>query len=120
MTYLIFKSTSREREARLAESKTHSSHRNIDGVVRTTEEAFEVARQREREGISFERLLAVSNDSPEARQAEAELLVRQGINPETMQSLDTDSTRHQQDHLGDVIGRHNSKPVTVRDVVGDS
>ena len=80
MVYIISKSTRREREERLTESR--GGRRDVEGTVRRTEEAFEVERQRAREGKVFDKPYVVSGDSPEARQAETELLVRSGINPE--------------------------------------
>ncbi len=94
MVYIIVKKTQREREAHLAETRSRSSQRNIEGVVRTSEEAFELARQREREGVKFERPYQVDSDSREGKQANEDMMVRQGINPETMQSLHTESTKH--------------------------
>ena len=86
MPYFIFKQTRREREERLAESRSTSGVRNVEGVVRRTEEAFEVERQRAKEGLEFKRPYAVSGDSPEAKQAELELLVRAGIDPDGYRS----------------------------------
>ena len=83
MPYIISKPTRREREERLAESRSHASQRNIEGVVRRTEEAYEIAREREREGRPFDRPYEVSGDSPEAKQAETEVLQRAGIDPDT-------------------------------------
>lgn len=83
MPYLIFKPTRREREERLAQSRSRSPHRNIEGVVRRTEEAYEIERERAREGKPFERPYAVSDDAPESKQADRELLQRSGIDPET-------------------------------------
>ena len=82
MAYFIFKQTRREREERLAESRSTSGVRNVEGVVRRTEEAYEIERQRAKEGHEFKRPYAVSGDSPEARQAEVELLQRAGIDPD--------------------------------------
>ena len=80
MPYLIFRSTRREREERLAESRAKpSGQKNIEGVVRTTEEAFELSREREREGYEFKRSYAVSGDAPESKLAEAELMARAGV-----------------------------------------
>lgn len=118
MVYIIVKKTQREREAGLAESRTRSIHRrDIDGVVRTTEEAAELGRQREREGLMNRPYLAVDAEAPESKQARAEELLRSGINPDTMQSLQSDSTRHNADHGGDIIGRTaDGKPIRAADV----
>ena len=94
MVYIIVKPTRREREANLAESCTRSVQRGIRGVVRTTEEAHDMQRQHEREGEEFTRPYAVSAGAAESQKAEAEVLLRAGINPETMQKLHTYSTEH--------------------------
>jgi hypothetical protein len=83
--HIISRPTRREREERLAESRAKSSERNIEGVVRRTEEAYEIQRQRAREGKPFDRPYAVSGDSPEARQAEAELIARTGVSEEVVE-----------------------------------
>ncbi len=95
MVHIIVKPTRREREANLAESRARPSvQKHIEGIVRTTEEAHDLARQREREGIKFDRPYAVSGDAPESKKAEAEVLLRSGINPDTMQPLYSKSTEH--------------------------
>lgn len=93
MTYLIFKPTRSEREERLRASRPQGY--NVRGGVRTTEEAVEMQRIHEREGERFTRPYAVSGDSPEARQADAETKLRAGINPETNEPLYSPSTRHE-------------------------
>ncbi len=92
--YIISRPTRREREANLAESRTRTSHHGVEGVVRTTEEAHDMARQREREGHEFNRPYAVSADAAESKRVEAETLLKHGINPETMERLQSDSTHH--------------------------
>ena len=82
MAYLIFRPTRREREERLADSRAKSPERGIEGVVRRTEEAYEIERQRAREGKAFDRPYAVSGNAPESKQAEAELMIRSGLTPE--------------------------------------
>ena len=80
MPYLIFRQTRRERESRLAESRARSPERTpVEGVVRRTEEAYELQRQRAREGQEFLRPYAVSGLSPEAQKAEFEMMQRAGI-----------------------------------------
>ena len=79
MAHLISKPTRREREERLAESRARSGIPNVEGVVRRTEEAYEIERARAKEGKAFDRPYAVSGNSPEAKQAEAELMVRSGL-----------------------------------------
>ena len=83
MAYLISKPTRREREERLSESRAKSPERNIAGVVRRTEEAFEIQRAREKDGIAFDQPYAVSTDAPESIQAEREVVERAGIDPDT-------------------------------------
>ncbi len=94
MVYIISKKTTREREEHLAESRTRSTHHSIEGVTRTTEEAHDIQRQREREGHEFKKPYAVSASAPESKVAEAEVLLKAGINPETFQPLHSESTRH--------------------------
>lgn len=92
--HFIIKPTRREREERLAESRTKTSHHSVEGITRTTEEAFEISRQREREGHSFTRPYAVSDKAAESIQADRELTLRHGINPDTMEPLYSKSTAH--------------------------
>lgn len=75
---IISRPTRREREERLAESRTQSSQRNVEGVVRATEEAHDIQRQREREGHAFDRPYAVSGNAVESKRAEAEVMLRAG------------------------------------------
>jgi hypothetical protein len=81
--HIISRPTQREREERLAESRTHAVNRNVEGVVRHTEEAHEIERQRAKEGKPFDRPYEVSGNSPEAKQAETEALQRAGLNPDS-------------------------------------
>lgn len=83
MPYFISKPTRREREERLAESRSKAGRNDIQGVVRRTEEAFEIERQRSREGHAFDKPYKVSDASPEAIQAERETLQKAGIDPDT-------------------------------------
>ena len=83
--HIISRPTRREREERLAESRTHSTQRNVEGVVRRTEEAFEIERARAREGKAFDRPYAVSGEAPESKQAERELMERAGIKSELVE-----------------------------------
>ncbi len=94
MVYIIVKKTTREREAHLAETRSRSSQRDIEGVVRTSEEAFEIARQREREGKPFDKLYQIESESAEGKQAHIDHMLKMGVNPETMQTLHTESTKH--------------------------
>ena len=85
MPYFISKPTRREREERLAESRAKSGERGIEGVVRRTEEAYEIQRQRAKEGKPFDKPYAVDGNAPESIQAERELVQRAGIDPDTYQ-----------------------------------
>jgi hypothetical protein len=91
---LIFKKTRRERESGLRASRSQSNQRGIEGRVRTTEEAFEISRQREREGLPFDKPYAVSGDAPESKIAEGEVLIRAGLSPDWHGYLESPSTRH--------------------------
>ena len=89
MAYLISRPTRREAEdaRREALATQRLDPRTYRGTARTTEEAHDVQRDLEKQGETFDKLWAVSNDSPEAKQAKAELMLRQGINPETNERL---------------------------------
>ena len=89
MAYLISRPTRREAEAarREALATERLDPRMYRGTARTTEEAHDVQRDLEKQGETFDKLWAVSNDSPEAKRAKAELMLRQGINPETNERL---------------------------------
>ena len=89
MAYLISKPTRREAEERRREglAKAGLSPKRYRGTARTTEEAHDIQRALEREGEKFDKLWEVSSDSPEAKQAEQDILVRQGVNPDTMEPL---------------------------------
>ena len=89
----ISRPTRREREERLAESRARSGERGIEGVVRRSEEAFETARAREREGLPFDRPYAVSGRSPEAKQADGELMLRSGISAEAVEEYQAGQER---------------------------
>lgn len=93
--YIIVRPTRREREANLAESRSRTSHRGVEGTVRATEEAHELSRQREREGIPFNRAYAVDANATDSKKADDELVLRHGIDPTTMQPLHSPSTRHE-------------------------
>ena len=89
MAYLISKPTRREAEERRREglAKAGLSPRRYRGTARTAEEAHDTQRALEREGEKFDKLWEVSADSPEAKQAEQDMMMRQGINPETNEPL---------------------------------
>ncbi len=81
MTYIISKPTRRELDEKLRASARGDS--SIRGRTRTSEEAFETARRLQREsGEAFVKPFAVVNDSPEARQAKQDEMLRYGRNPE--------------------------------------
>ena len=89
MVYIIVKPTRREAEQRRREglAKAGLSPKRYRGTARTAEEAHDTQRALEREGEPFEKLWQVAEDSPEAKQAEQDILIRQGINPETNEPL---------------------------------
>ena len=94
--YLIFRPTRRERESRLAESRARSPEQTpVEGVVRRTEEAYELQRQRAREGHEFLRPYAVSGLSPEAQKAEFELMQRAGIKDDLIEEYQAHEVRRE-------------------------
>lgn len=86
MTYVISKPTRREAESRRQESLARGglSPKQYRGTARTVEEAHDLQRGLEREGETFNKLWQVSGDSADAKQAEDDLLIRTGIDPEAM------------------------------------
>ena len=89
MVYVIVKPTRGEAEASRRESlaKAGLSPRRYRGTAHSVDEAHDVQRGLERDGETFDKLWAVSGDSPEAKQADQDLKVRSGINPETGEPL---------------------------------
>jgi len=89
MAYIIVKPTRREAEQRRREglAKAGLSPKRYRGTARTAEEAHDTQRALEREGESFDKLWEVSGESPEAKRAEQDILLRQGINPDTNEPL---------------------------------
>ena len=89
MVHLISKPTRREAETSRREglAKAGLSPRRYRGTARTAEEAHDTQRALEREGEPFDKLWEVSGDSPEAKQAEQDELLKAGINPETKERL---------------------------------
>jgi len=85
MVHLIVKPTRREAEANRREglAKAGLSRRRYRGTARTAEEAHDTQRALERDGEPFDKLWQVSGDSKEAKQADEDLKLRAGINPET-------------------------------------
>lgn len=63
------------------------SPKRYRGTARSLEEAHDVQRGLEREGEAFDKLWEVSGDSKDAKQADEDLAVRSGINPETKELL---------------------------------
>jgi hypothetical protein len=86
---IIIRPTRREAEDRRRESLAQSrlSPQRYRGTARTTEEAHDVQRSLEREGETFNKLWEVSGESADAKQADQDLKLRQGINPETNEPL---------------------------------
>ena len=96
MVHIISKPTRREAEEKRRESLAREglSPSRYRGTARTVEEAHDTQRALEREGETFDKPWEVSGDSPEGKQAHEDLMLRQGINPETMEMLHSPSTRH--------------------------
>ena len=87
MAGLIFKPTRREAESQRQEvlSRRGLSPTRYRGTARCVEEAHDLQRGLEKDGETFDKLWSVSG--PEAKQAEAEVELRAGINPETKEKL---------------------------------
>ncbi len=77
MPGFIFKPTRRELREQLAESASRSSQPSAKGVLRRTEEAFEVQERIERESGKTV-ILSVAGDAPESKQARIEIAERVG------------------------------------------
>jgi hypothetical protein len=89
MVYIISKPTRREAEAsrREALAREGLSPKRYRGTARTVEEAHDIQRSLEREGETFDKPWAIDNDSADAKQADTDLKLRNGVNPETMEPL---------------------------------
>ena len=89
MAYLIVRPTRREAEASRREglAKAGLSPRRYRGTARSVEEAHDKQRGLERDGETFDKLWEVSGDSKEAKQADQDMKLRAGINPETGEPL---------------------------------
>jgi len=89
MVYIISKPTRREAESQRREglAKAGLSRARYRGTARTAEEAHDTQRALEREGEVFDKLWVVSGDSPEAKQAYQDEMLRARINPETQEPL---------------------------------
>ena len=90
MTYLISKPTRREAEASRREglAKAGLSPKRYRGTASCAEEAHDTQRALEREGETFDKPWQVSEDSKEAKQADEDMMLRTGIDPETMEKID--------------------------------
>ena len=86
---IIIRPTRREAEERRRESlaKAGLSPKRYRGTARTAEEAHDTQRSLEREGEAFDKLWEVSGESPDAKQAHEDLMLRQGVNPDTNEPL---------------------------------
>ncbi len=82
--HIISKPTRREAEERRREglAKAGLSSKRYRGTARTTEEAHELQRGLEKEGEAFDKLWEVSGDSPEAKQAERDVVQKLGGDPD--------------------------------------
>jgi hypothetical protein len=91
MVHIISKPTRREAEAHRRESlaKSGLSSKRYRGTARTVEEAHDLQRGLAREGETFDKLWQVSGESADAKQAEQDLMLKSGINPETHELLNT-------------------------------
>lgn len=89
MVYIITKPTRREAESQRRESLARRglSPTRYRGTARTVEEAHDLQRGLEREGEPFDKLWEVSGQSPDAKQAHQDEMLRAGINPETHEVL---------------------------------
>ena len=89
MAYLIFKPTRKEAEERRRESlaKQGLDPQRYRGTARTAEEAHDVQRSLEHQGEAFEKVWAIDSDSPDAKQADKDMKLKMGINPETGERL---------------------------------
>jgi len=89
MVHIISKPTRREAEAGRRESlaKSGLSPKRYRGTARTTEEAHDLQRGLEKDGEKFDKLWVVDGDSADAKQADQDLLLRHGFNPETKEKL---------------------------------
>ena len=87
MVAIHVKPTRREAESQRQEvlSRRGLSLTRYRGTARCVEEAHDLQRGLEKDGETFDKLWSVSG--PEAKQAEAEVELRAGINPETKEKL---------------------------------
>ncbi|KKL11946.1 hypothetical protein LCGC14_2540660, partial [marine sediment metagenome] len=68
-------------------AKARLSPKRYRGVASSADEAHEAQRGLEKEGEKFDKVWEVSGDSPDAKQANQDVMLRQGINPETNEPL---------------------------------
>ena len=87
MVHIISRPTRREAESQRQENMARRglSPKRYRGTARSLEEAHDVQRGLEREGETFDRLWEVSGS--DAKQAEQDMKLRSGINPETDEVL---------------------------------
>ena len=87
--HIIVKPTRREAESQRQESlwRRGLSPKQYRGTARSLDEAHDVQRSLEREGETFDKLWEVSGESKDAKQADEDLLLRSGIDPETQEML---------------------------------
>ena len=87
MAYIISKPTRREAESQRRENLARRglNPQQYRGTARSLDEAHETQRGLEREGETFDRLWEVSGS--DAKQAEQDMKLRSGINPETDEVL---------------------------------
>ena len=87
--HIISKPTRREAESNRREglAKAGLSPKRYRGTASCADEAHEAQRGLEREGEKFDKLWEVSGDSSDAKRAHQDVMLRQGINPETNEPL---------------------------------
>ena len=87
MTHIISKPTRREAESRRQENLVRRglSPQRYRGTARSLDEAHETQRGLEHEGETFDKLWEVSGN--DAKQAEQDMKLRSGINPEANEVL---------------------------------
>ncbi len=96
MVYIISRPTRREAESQRQEAlaKRGLDPKRFRGVARETDEAHDKQRELERQGETFDKLWEVSGDSADAKVAHESEMLKHGINPEAMELLHSESTKH--------------------------
>ena len=89
MVYIISRPTRREAEEKRRESLAREglNPRKFRGTASSAEEAHDTQRRLEREGETFDKVWAIDKASRESKQADSDLKIRSGINPETGELL---------------------------------